>query len=254
LSSLLELQREIRSVLLETDARVPSLIRGDDAADRLAIYRNTIRGTLAKTLRLSYPTVERLVGAEFFDGAAAIFCDSHPAESADLNAYDVRFPAFLEALPQCAHLAYLGDVARLDWAVSRALHAPDVTPVAPSALAATGDDAHELCFISPPCLSLLRSAFPVHEIWQAVLARDDMRLAAIDLTSGPVYLIVQRPANEVEVVTMDASEWRFTEALFAGTPLGAALEVADIEAAGCLARHLAAGRIAAISAANREKT
>jgi hypothetical protein len=30
-----------------------------------------------KALRLSFPTVERLVGAEFFEGATAIFCYSH---------------------------------------------------------------------------------------------------------------------------------------------------------------------------------
>src|SRR5213076_3146494 len=143
----------------------------------------------------------------FFEGAAAIFSDAHPAETADLDAYDERFPAFLEALPQCASLAYLADVARLDWAVARALHAPDTQPLASCALAARVDDAHELCFVPHACVSLLRSEFPVHEIWHAVLTRDDARLTSIDLTAAPVHLIVQRPADEVEVVAIDADEW-----------------------------------------------
>jgi hypothetical protein len=92
----------------------------------------------------------------------------------------------------------------------------------------------------------------VHEIWHAVLSRSDARLAAINLTSGPVHLIVQRPADEVEVVAIDAREWRFTEALFAGMPLGEALEGAEVGVGACLAGYLAAGRIAAVMSADKD--
>lgn len=245
--SLLELQRDLGRALREPGGAVPPWIAGDDAAERLAIYRGTIDGTLVKALRLNFPTVQRLVGPEFFDGAASLFAQVHAATAADLNAYGIGFPNFLAGLPQCAGLAYLPDVARLDWAVARALHAPDARPLAPEALAGWTERADGLCFTAHPSVSLVRSAFPIHAIWHAVLARDDAQIASIDLSAGPVHLIVQRLDDDVEAVAIEASEWRFAEALLTGHRLGRLLELDEIDAAPCLARHLAAGRIVAFT-------
>ena len=44
-------------------------------ADRVGIYRNTARIGMTEALRLSFPAVERLVGADFFAMAAARSAD-----------------------------------------------------------------------------------------------------------------------------------------------------------------------------------
>jgi len=46
---------------------------------RLGIYRNNFTGTLTAALKLCYPAVHRLVGAEFFEGAARIFIRWSPS-------------------------------------------------------------------------------------------------------------------------------------------------------------------------------
>lgn len=251
--SLLEVQRGLRSVLMGGDVPSPAWIAGDDAAERLAVYRGTIRTTFVKALRLNFPTVERLVGREFFEGAASLFAHGHTAGVAVLDAYGEAFPAFLQDLAQCEHLEYLADVARLDWAVARALHAPDAQPVPAGALAGYLEHADDLRFIAHPSISFLHSAFAVHEIWRAVLSRDEGLLAAIDLTAGPVHLIVQRIRGEVEVVAMDSPEWLFAKALLGGLPLGRAVEEAHVDAGPALARHLAAGRIVAVDRHHTEE-
>jgi hypothetical protein len=216
------------------------------AAERLDVYRATVMDTLARALRLSFPTVHRLVGTECFEGAARIFAGEHLPASADLNAYGWDFPDFLQQFAPCAALAYLADVARVDLAVSRALHAPDAEPVRVSALSAVlGADAASVRFTAHPSLSLLRSEYPVDEIWRAVLQQDDSAMAAIDLASGPVHLIIERKAGTAHVERMPVHEWLFANALLQGRELGAVLERAgeDVDVPALLARHLASGHL-----------
>jgi len=248
--SLLELQHAVRRGLLgegEGEALAHVVAAGLAPAQRLGIYRNTMQSGTSNALRLAYPAVQRLVGAEFFEGAAQIFARSHRPRSADLNVYGAEFADFLYGFAPVATLAYLPEVARLEWAVNRALHAPDMPALALARLAELAPAEHERVRFTPhPSLALLRSAHPVDAIWRAVLLRDDAALADIDLASGPVHLLVQRPADAVEVIRLGPVEWRFAEALFGGAMLGAALAVtADAPAAEWLAAHLVAGRCVA---------
>src|SRR6266511_6000519 len=108
---------------------------GMSPAERLDVYRNTFASVLTTALRLSYPAVHRLVGAEFFEGASRIFIEGSPPKSACLDDYGTEFPGFLVDFPPAASLPYLPGVARLEWAVNRALHADDVEPLDASRLA-----------------------------------------------------------------------------------------------------------------------
>src|SRR5713101_4996635 len=232
--SLLELQCAMRASLVVHDNRGISAHVADagmSAAVRLDVYRSTFASVLTKALRLSYPAVHRLVGAEFFEGAARIFIEAHPPKSACLDDYGEKFADFLSDFEPAASLAYLPEVARLEWAVNRALHASDVEPLDPRRLA------------PHPSVGLLRVDHPADLIWRAVLEEDDDALSAIDPGAGPAWLLVQRLATGVEVRRMSESAWRITAALFAGRPLAAALDEApDTEASALLADHLAAGR------------
>jgi hypothetical protein len=138
-------------------------------------------------------------------------------------------------------------VARLEWAVNQALHAPDEEPLDVTRLSALEQsDDDRVCFVPHPSVSLVSADCPVDAIWRAVLAHDDTALAAIDLAAGPVWLLVQRLTTGVEVTRIDERAWRFAAELFAGRPLGAALRSAGIlDAPPLLAEHLAAGRFIA---------
>jgi len=99
-----------------------------------------------------------------------------------------------------------------------------------------------------PSVSLLSADCPIDAIWRAVLAQDEMALAAIDLAAGPVWLLVQRLATGVEVARVDEGPWRFAAELFAGRPLGTTLSSAgNLDAPSLLAEHIAAGRFIAFS-------
>ena len=243
--TLLEVQRAMRASLVDSDDRAAAAMLVEPGhADRLNIYRNTFVTGVTKALRLSYPAVHRLVGADFFEGAAGLFIAQHPPRAAYLDEYGAEFPEFLQAFEPAASLAYLPDVARLEWAVNRAIHAADVAPLDLAKLSAlSSEDQIRVCFVPHPSIALVRVDYPVDVIWRGVLSESDAALAAVDLDAGPVCLLVERRDTGVEVSRLDDAAWRFATTLCGGQPLAAvSAGAADARADALLAEHLAAGR------------
>ncbi|RQS87975.1 HvfC/BufC N-terminal domain-containing protein [Burkholderia contaminans] len=230
---------------------VAAVVLGDGLAPqvRLNIYRNTALSVLANALRLSFPAVQRLVGPEFFEGAARLFCSAAPPYSAWLDEYGAQFPEFLAQMPQAASVPYLGDVARLECQVNLVLHAPD-EPILDLARLAELDDVAlgELQLRPHPAARLLCCDAPADTIWRAVLEHDNPALHAIRLDEGPVHLLVQRTAEGVETLRLSVAEWRITTALFAGEAVDAALAKApEAHAHALVATYLARGCFAETS-------
>jgi hypothetical protein len=98
--TLLETQCAMRTWLVdgERDAAADLLADGI-SPDRLDIYRNTFVANATRALRLTYPAVHKLVGDEFFEGAAVAFIAQHPPRSACFDHYGEAFAAFLAAFP-----------------------------------------------------------------------------------------------------------------------------------------------------------
>ena len=250
--TLLEVQNALRRSLVERDdAAAAQMLAENVPADRLDIYRNTFVTGVTKALRLTYPAVHRLVGDDFFAAAADIFIASNPPRTAYLDRYGAELPDFLARFRPAAGLTYLADVARLEWAVSQAIHAPDREPLQLAELAALADDDRaRVRFVPHPSIGLLHLRHPADIIWRAVLDGDDAALAALALDGPPIHLLVQRSPAGVEVTRLDETAWRFAAALCAGQPLQTALGgAADLDAGTALATHLAAGRFVAFTLA-----
>jgi hypothetical protein len=245
--SLLELQRAVRASLASGNhgkAACEVVVEGIDPASRLSIYRNTSISVLTTALRLTYPAVHRLVGDEFFEAAARAYIDEQPARSAWLDRYGRSFGPFLARFPAASSFAYLADVAQLEWAVSRALHAAETDRIDLARLAALPPTAGAQIRLLPhPALALVRAATPADAIWHAVLEADDAALSAIDPADGPVFLLVERSTAGVYIQRLSEADWGFTRALCAGAMLSKALEENPAcEADRLLGEHLAAGR------------
>jgi len=250
--ALLELQGAWRRVLQDrhgparaAEADITDWVVGGAEAARAAleVYRGTCTGTLTHALRLTYPIVQRLVGEEFFEALVPLFVQVEWPDSADLEAYGRGFPDFLQGFAPAASLPYLPDVARLEWAVSRALHAPEMPPIAPAQLAGLAGEALAQLRLAPqPGFSLLQLAHPADAIWRAVLAQDEAAMS-VALAGGPVRLQVERAGSDVRLTRLTHDEWRLAAALCASQPLAQAVEDQDpTDVERWLGEHLAAGR------------
>lgn len=247
--TLLEVERAFYRSLIDRDDMAAAgyvLADGVDPGIRLNVHRNTLVASLTSVLRQSFPAVERLVGAAFFESAARIFIETAPPGAACLDEYGAGLADFLEGFPPAASVPYLADVARLEWAVSRALHAPDAEALDAGRLAAV-DTRHypRLLLVPHPSISLLRTEYPADEIRRSVLARDDEAMAAVDLHDGPVRLLVRRLGVSADLRRLSEPEWRFMDALCDGRPLEEAADASPgIDVERFLTEHFSAGSFA----------
>ncbi len=126
--SLAELQAQFSRAMLETRlAPRPVWPPPAVSAFTATICTQALRMLCAPAI----PSIERLVGEDFFKGAASLFIgasSSHPRPV--LIEYGEAFPAFLESFEPARGLPYLADVARLEWLRHAAYHAADRVPLA----------------------------------------------------------------------------------------------------------------------------
>jgi len=226
--ALAELQGRLRDAILHgTAAGLAGVIEGDGLAveQRVAVYRNNTFITLTEALKATYPVVCRLVDERFFAYAAHAFIARHPPRNGRVAAYGAGFAHFLAGFAPARHLAYLPDVARLEWAMNEAYHAAGPMPLDPAALAPLGEEGiARLTFLPHPSVRLLASRFPVDRIWEA---NQPGRPGDADLDAagdGGTRIVVQRPRLEVVYRPLPPGGFAFLRALVLGRTL---LEAAD---------------------------
>ncbi|HEX4197431.1 MAG TPA: putative DNA-binding domain-containing protein [Caulobacteraceae bacterium] len=217
---LAELQRRMAMALLRGDgwdAEAPPARRADAAFD---VHRDTVLSVLSNALRLTFPTVDTLVGERFFNQAAHAYAAARPPRRARLSEYGETFPAFLGGYAPAQALTYLADVARLDMAVAGALFAPGSSVRRHVAI----EDRIDLAL--PLSLTTLALRHPADLIRAAIEADDDQALAAIDLAPRQRRIAVWRDGRTAVVQPLSLAPGQFLSAILDGDP--AELALADV--------------------------
>ncbi len=225
MTSLREIQSALRIALLGGDEEpARTWIRGDglEPVARVAIYRHHMGATLTAALRATFPVVCRLVDERFFAYAADRYIRHEPPSGPCLFEYGAGFADFLADFPACRSLPYLADVARLEWAMQSARHAPDAIPLSIGALRKMAPEvAASLTLAIDPSVTLLSSAYPVDRIWRVNQA-DEPEPAVVDLGAGGAQLEIRRCGDDVVFRAVDPPVFAFRRALAGGADLTAA--------------------------------
>jgi hypothetical protein len=239
--TLLDLQSDFRRFLLGgSPEQLMQLVDGVgfEPEARLSIYRNNMLVTLTAALKVTFPVVCRLVDDRFFEYAANAFIQHHPPASPCLIEYGNDFPEFLAAFAPAASLEYLPDVARLEWAIGRVLHARFSGPPIPLAcLAGAQGDPAQVCLSMTEACRYAASPHPVDRIWQ--FNQPGMDPAEMPSGGTAVHLEI-RCLDGLQLMALPQAVWTFRSKLADGTALGfAAAEALKIEPDFDLARALA---------------
>ena len=176
------------------------------AQKRLDIYRNNVFSNYRNALEAVYPVILSLVGADFFRQAAHRYIQRYSSASGDIHHYGRDFCDLLASLPGAAELAYLPDVARLEWSIHAAFHAADHGRLDPSRLQGIAAEEYpRLRFSLNPAARLLRSDYPIRRIWQVNLPDYDGD-RRVDLSEGGEWLLVMRRNFVMEVAAIAAAD------------------------------------------------
>ncbi|MGQ0741060.1 MAG: HvfC/BufC N-terminal domain-containing protein [Alphaproteobacteria bacterium] len=189
---------------------------------RFAVYKNNVYSRLVDALRDSFPAVERLVGEEFFRYAAVEYVSHTPPRTGTLLTYGESFSEFLATFMPAKSVPYLSDVARLEYLYLESYHAPDVPPV--FALPAAADPERVWLSLHPSA-RLMTSPFQVSRIWE--LNRGDAEFGSITLSPPREYLLIIRPAREVEVRRLSLGAYAALRAMANGGSIAEAQREAE---------------------------
>ena len=194
-----------------------NLVDGKLSPNRqLGVYRNNVFGCLTDSLKIAYPVIVKLVGGEFFEHLADAFIQQTPSNSGNLHHFGCELAWFLAEFPSAGELAYLPDVAKLEWACHEVFFAEDHLPLNSERLAVVPETKlGKLKFHLHPATRLLASQFPVHRIWetnQPGFTGD----SAVDLDRGGVHLLVRRNDYQAVLKPLTEGEWSFLNSCRAG--------------------------------------
>jgi len=232
-TTLADIQESFKDLMLYDPKALdnpPAFIKGSFAegdiplTNRLKIYRNNIVGSLTDVMKATFPTVEQLVGAEFFEGCARTFILQNPPTQGVLTWYGVGFDDFLKDFEPAKSLAYLPDIARLEIALNtayyakddQALKAEDLSVIQPEQLADT-------IFNLRDSVELVSSSFPIDQIRDFCFANDE-NAQPPDMDGDGVHLLIYRPQLETQIITLNADDFLMLQNLKQGKSLGEAVQ------------------------------
>lgn len=235
------LQARFLEALLD-GAELPDRVAPRDAVD---FYRSNVHANLRAALAAAYPVVERLVGAPFFTEMARAYASRVPSAQGDLHGHGARLAEFVADYGPARSLAYLPDVARLEWAVHESAAAIDAGPFDAASLARLPAEDHPRMRVRlAPSVRRIDSMHAVVAIWEANQPGRD----GTPGRDGAELALVHRPAFDVNVRRIDAASARLIDALAHGRTLAEAADALGDEAErlpALLSQWMAEGVIAA---------
>lgn len=239
-----ELQRWLASAIMK-----PESLDLDDATekirrpaagtvlDRLGAYAGGYPVRIEESLADVYPAVRHLVGARRFRELSRRYLPRVPAGCYNLNAVGGVLAELLEADPLGCDLPFLADLARLEWAVWQAFHAPQAPPFHASDLAEwRAEDWAGAVVGFAPGVRVVRSCWPIADLWAA--RNTPREQIDIEVEGRPQTVLVHRHGLDVMCTPISDLEARAIEALGDGRSLIAV--TAELATAGAQAEDVEA--------------
>ncbi|AME28495.1 MULTISPECIES: HvfC/BufC N-terminal domain-containing protein [Burkholderiaceae] len=134
-----------------------------------AVYRNTIIKACIDALQANYPTVERLVGTDWFRAAAAVHVRQSPPHDSRLLEYGRDFAHFLGEFEPAQSLPYLANIAYLDRLWTEAHMATDDRLLNATTIAQLPTECMQTSKLTPQKAArwIWFADQPVYTIWSA---------------------------------------------------------------------------------------
>jgi hypothetical protein len=217
----------------------------------LAVHQNTVLKAFIDALAANFPTVEELVGPEWFAACAAEYVRARPPRSAVLALYGKEFPTFLAQFAPARALAYLTEVARIDRLWTESHFARDARALPADALAGlSAVGLFELRVALHPATRFGWFQSSAVTIWR--YHRSAHRSCELELEGQPEGAVLARPHGPVECIPLDKAGFAFLEQVRCGATLGAAATAAlevdrATDLAARLAQFVAAGLFSALN-------
>ncbi len=226
-----------------------AILKREDVDPRMRVYQNNVRSTFSENLKRIYPTIEKLVGEEFFLATAHAYINCTPSISGDLSTFGASFSEFLMDFPPAQSLPYLPEVAQLEYTCHEVFHEKNCSYLDILALQSIAEENYaKIKFKLHSASRLLAFQFPIVDIWQLCQSEEKQ----VSLDRGGENLLVIRRNLEIMFEKLENSEFAFLSAIKEGLPFEIACKVALLADPKCpiesyLQTHIVRGTITGFS-------
>ena len=179
-------------------------------------------------MQAAYPVVAQLLGEEAFTLLARDFWHACPPVRGDLAQWGAELGDWVQSHAQLAEEPYLGDVARVEWALHRAASAADLEPQPATFALLSTMEPDGLTLQLSSGIGVITSAYPVASIVTAHLhGSPTLETVGVKLRAGEgESAVVWRQGFKPRVAPCAAAEAGLVRALQSGASLLSALEQA----------------------------
>lgn len=197
-SELLDLQPSMLRAIVhsELDARLYDWINlpQQQVPERLNVYRVSSRMTVLSALKKTFKAMLKYVGEMEFNHVARAFLQQQCCMSADIGQVGEGFSAYLK---EKGRGTFISNLAAFEWSWRQVFHGPShALPDTQQLQQHIVHHQENLPLQRTPGLVLLSSIYPLPELWQAVIAEQNIDAL---LMAGEHYFALHQQAGKVQV-------------------------------------------------------
>lgn len=190
------------------------------AADQLGVYLNAYRFRLHNVTTDDYPVLRHYLGEEVYDQLLRDFVNVAQSDHFNIGRYSAKLPEFLARHP--ARDAFALELCALESAIAQLGDPAETEPLTPEHLAEmTAETLMEAVLYPRRALQLFAFNYPVNRYYRAVKEEENPTAAP---APEQTFLAVFRHENIVWRMDLGETEYHLLAKLFAGVPVGEALE------------------------------
>jgi hypothetical protein len=178
------------------------------AVDSLQIYRNNVFGGFDAVLEMIYPTIKNLVGKNCFANFCTKYRQKYISESGNLNDYGKHFAKLVSDLKTEHQLAYLKDLAKLEWQFHRAYFSKETADFEIKKFKKLKEkDLFKVKFKLHPSCCLLASKYQIYNIWNFFKTNSKKKVDLKKLENQ--WVLISRPKYKTNLEELSKLEFLF---------------------------------------------
>lgn len=195
---------------------------------RLQAYSNNYQGGLTAFLKITYPQVYSHLGEHNFNFICRDYIAENPMIKSEIDEYGHTFPQFLahqiSVRTQMQELAFLPDIAKVDWAVQSSYYNEMRSTFDFDSFAKLNiEQQHDVNFSLAPDIIVVGSHWPLEKLWQS--HNESQILEDIEYTHDIHWVIIERPDLAVSVKSISPLYEKYVSSIKQGATLAELVEL-----------------------------
>lgn len=191
---------------------------------RIAVYQRNRWALAERALAISFPTIAKLIG-DSFSLLTREFLFAHPNEFSDWGEWGEKLPDFIANQVSTSHLAYLPNVAALDWCIHKIERTDNDEPISESISLLSELDPSLIGIKFNTNIRFLWTNHPIFEIWQMHQPNEEFSKWSesarekLQNLSSQNCVVVSRSQWKAIPTVISSNEYKFMSALLRGGSL-----------------------------------